>query len=155
MSSELRDLYQEVILDHGRSPRNMRVPEGANHHAHGHNPLCGDTVTVHLKLDGDKVADVGFEGQGCAISMASTSLMTEILKGKTVDEAHALFHRFHDLITGSHDGDGETVNEDDFERLMVLSGVAEYPMRVKCATLCWHTMEAAVKGEDSVSTESE
>ncbi len=89
MSSELRDLYQEVILDHGRSPRNMREPEGANHHAHGHNPLCGDDVTVHLKLDGDIVADVGFEGQGCAISMASTSLMTEILKGKTVDEAHA------------------------------------------------------------------
>lgn len=153
MSSELRELYQEVILDHGRTPRNMHVPDGANHHASGHNPLCGDTVTIHLKVNGDRVEDIGFEGQGCAISMASTSLMTEILKGKTVAEAHALFHRFHDLITGSDDSAGEQVDEDAFERLMVLSGVSEYPMRVKCATLCWHAMEAAMKGDESVTME--
>lgn len=156
MSSDLRDLYQEVILDHGKSPRNFGRPEGANHHADGFNPLCGDHVTVHLKLDGDRVADVGFEGQGCAISMASTSLMTEILKGKTVVEAHSLFHHFHDLMTGSHDAGDEHVDEDDMERLMVLEGVREFPMRVKCATLAWHTMEAAIDGDadaDPVSTE--
>ena len=155
MSSELRELYQEVILDHGRTPRNFGRPDGANHHAHGHNPLCGDKVTVHLKLKDGVVEDVGFEGSGCAISMASTSLMTEVLKGKTVAEAHALFHRFHDLITGSHDSRAdETVDADDFERLTVLSGVSEYPMRVKCATLGWHTLEAAIQGEaDKVSTE--
>ncbi|MBE0533205.1 MAG: SUF system NifU family Fe-S cluster assembly protein [Rhodospirillales bacterium] len=155
MSSELRELYQEVILDHGRTPRNFHKPEGANHHANGHNPLCGDRVTVHLKLKDDKVEDVGFEGSGCAISMASTSLMTEVLKGKTVTEAHALFHRFHDLLTGSEDSAGDAaVDTDDFERLMVLAGVREYPMRVKCATLGWHTMEAAIGTEaDKVSTE--
>lgn len=155
MSSELRELYQEVILDHGRTPRNFGAPSGANHHANGHNPLCGDRVTVHLKLKDDKVEDVGFEGSGCAISMASTSLMTEVLKGKTVAEAHALFHRFHDLLTGSNDSEGDAaVDADDFERLMVLAGVREYPMRVKCATLGWHTMEAAIGNEaDKVSTE--
>lgn len=155
MSSELRELYQEVILDHGRTPRNFGKPEGANHHAHGHNPLCGDKITVHLRLNGDVVEDVGFEGSGCAISMASTSLMTEVLKGRTVAEAHALFHRFHDLITGSHDSrEDETVDPDDFERLTVLSGVSEFPMRVKCATLAWHTLEAAIQGEaDPVTTE--
>lgn len=155
MSSELRELYQEVILDHGRTPRNFHKPDGANHHAHGHNPLCGDKITVHLKVKGDTVEDVGFEGSGCAISMASSSLMTEVLKGKPVAEVHALFHRFHDLITGSHDSsEDEKVDPDDLERLMVLSGVREYPMRVKCATLAWHTMEAAIQGEaDKVSTE--
>lgn len=154
MSSELRELYQEVILDHGRTPRNFHKPDGANHHAHGHNPLCGDTVTVYLDVADGKVKDVSFEGHGCAISMASTSLMTEILKGRPVEEAHALFRRFHDLLTGSEDGKGEEVDPDALERLMVLTGVREFPMRVKCATLCWHTMEAAIKSEASgVSTE--
>jgi nitrogen fixation NifU-like protein len=154
MSSELRELYQEVILDHGRSPRNFRVPEHPTHHAHGHNPLCGDTVTVYLEVDGDTVKDVAFEGQGCAISMASTSLMTEILKGRPVEEAHALFRRFHDMLTGSEDGKGEEVDPDALERLMVLTGVREFPMRVKCATLAWHTMEAAMKGEaEGITTE--
>jgi len=155
VSSELRELYQEVILDHGRTPRNLGKPAGANHHANGHNPLCGDKVTVHLKVNGDVVEDVGFEGSGCAISMASSSLMTEVLKGKPVAEVHALFHRFHDLITGSHDSqEDDKVDPEAMERLMVLSGVREYPMRVKCATLAWHTMEAAIQGEaDKVSTE--
>ncbi|MBL6947013.1 MAG: SUF system NifU family Fe-S cluster assembly protein [Rhodospirillales bacterium] len=153
MSSELRELYQEVILDHGRTPRNFGKPNAANHHAHGHNPLCGDKVTVYLEVDGGLVKDVGFEGSGCAISMASTSLMTETLKGRSVEEAHTFFRRFHDLMTGSEDGAGEEVDEDAFERLMVLSGVREFPMRVKCATLCWHTMEAAVKGEADILTE--
>ncbi len=147
MSDELRELYQEVILDHGREPRNFGKPEAANHHAHGHNPLCGDKVTVYLEVADGLVKDVGFEGSGCAISMASTSLMTETLKGRSVEEAHMLFRHFHDLLTGSEDGAGEEVDEDAFERLTVLSGVREFPMRVKCATLCWHTMEAAVKGK--------
>ncbi|MBL6929313.1 MAG: SUF system NifU family Fe-S cluster assembly protein [Rhodospirillales bacterium] len=147
MSDELRELYQEVILDHGREPRNFGKPEAANHHAHGHNPLCGDKVTIYLEVENDQVKDVGFEGSGCAISMASTSLMTETLKGRSIEEAHTFFRRFHDLMTGSEDGAGEEVDEEAFERLEVLSGVREFPMRVKCATLCWHTMEAAVKGE--------
>ena len=150
MTSDLRALYQEVILDHGRSPRNLRRPADANHQAHGHNPLCGDTVTVYLTVADGVVKDVGFEGHGCAISMASTSLMTEVLKGKTLDEAKALFERFHALVAGTvgeDAGPGEGVDTDDFERLAVLSGVRAYPMRVKCATLCWHTMTAAMKGD--------
>lgn len=153
MSSELRQLYQEVILDHGKSPRNFRKPEGANHLAHGHNPLCGDKVTIYLEVDGDIVRDVGFEGSGCAISMASTSMMTEILKGRTVAEAHDLFHKFHGLLTGTDEGEGIEVDEDAFDKLNVLSGVSEFPMRVKCATLCWHTMEAAIAGDEAVTTE--
>ncbi len=154
MSSELRALYQEVILDHGKSPRNLGRLDHATHHAHGHNPLCGDTVTVYLDVADGKVKDVSFEGHGCAISMASTSLMTEILKGRPVEEAHALFRRFHDMLTGSEDSQGEEVDPDALERLMVLTGVREFPMRVKCATLAWHTMEAAMKGEaEGISSE--
>jgi nitrogen fixation NifU-like protein len=134
--------------------RNFGQPEGANHHATAITPVRRQVI-VHLKLNGDRVEDVGYQGSGCAISMASSSLMTEVLKGKTVAEAHALFHRFHDLITGSHHAQAaEPVDPEAFERLTVLSGVSEYPMRVKCATLAWHTMEAALQdGADKVTTE--
>lgn len=155
MLDELRELYQEVILDHGRNPRNCRCSVEANRHAHGHNPLCGDTLTVHLKLDGgDVIEDVAFEGKGCAISIASASLMTEILKGKTRDEAVAVFHSFQDMCTKDEAGAaGAAVDEDDLERLQVLSGVREFPMRVKCATLAWHTFNAALSGEQEATTE--
>jgi len=159
MLDELRELYQEVILDHGRNPRNCRCPAEANRHAHGHNPLCGDTVTVHLKLNGTgAIEDVAFEGKGCAISIASASLMTEILKGKTRDQAVALFRSFQDMCTKeAPEGAGESataaVDEDDLDRLQVLSGVREFPMRVKCATLAWHTFNAALVGEQEVTTE--
>lgn len=156
MLDELRDLYQEVILDHGRNPRNLRRPEDANHHARGYNPLCGDNVIVHLTVDpAGVIRDVAFEGKGCAISIASASLMTEILKGKSEDEARALFGHFHDMCTGAEpeQAEGNDVDSDAMDRLQVLSGVREFPMRVKCATLAWHTMSAAMKGEKEVSTE--
>jgi len=155
MLDELRELYQEVILDHGRNPRNCRCPAEADRHAHGYNPLCGDTVTVHLKLNGaGTIEDVAFEGKGCAISIASASLMTEILRGKTRDQAAALFRRFQDMCTRDDTGDASAaVDEDDLDRLQVLSGVREFPMRVKCATLAWHTFNAALKGEQEVTTE--
>lgn len=145
--SDLNDLYQETILDHSKRPRNFRrLPEGR--HAEGYNPLCGDRVTVHLKLEGDRVSDVSFQGSGCAISTASASLMTESLKGRTLPEAEALFERFHALVAG----EGEVSPE--LGKLAVFSGVREYPMRVKCATLAWHTFKAALRGaEQRVSTE--
>lgn len=155
MLDELRELYQEVILDHGKNPRNYRKPEGANRHARGYNPMCGDAVVVHLTLD-DRgiIQDAAFEGKGCAISIASASLMTEVLRGKTEAEAKALFAKFHDMCTKD---DGDLVdgieNGDDLERLQVLSGVRAFPMRVKCATLAWHTMNAAMVGQEEVSTE--
>ncbi|MFQ5764815.1 MAG: Fe-S cluster assembly sulfur transfer protein SufU [Rhodospirillales bacterium] len=156
MLDELRDLYQEVILDHGRSPRNFRRPEDATCLAHGNNPICGDMLVVYITLDGDdRITDAAFQGQGCAISMASASMMTEILKGKTLTEAKRLFEGFHDLCT-KDDFDGAALadcDEDAAERLMVLAGVREFPIRVKCATLAWHTMQAAVTGEEEVSTE--
>jgi nitrogen fixation NifU-like protein len=145
---DLRDLYQDIVLDHGRHPRNFRVLTDANHLAHGHNPLCGDKVTVFLRLDGDRIVDVGFDGMGCAISIASASLMTEIVLGKTVSEASTLFGHFHDTVTK---GDGPQLPLDlveDGERLQPLTGVKSYPVRVKCATLAWHTLEAAVRGGD-------
>lgn len=149
MMSDLRDLYQEVILDHNRQPRNYRCPEHANRQARGDNPLCGDKVTIYLTLQDGRVKDVGFQGRGCAISMASASLMTEMVKGKTESEARALFRRFHELVTGKDDGGGE------LEKLTVLAGVREYPVRVKCATLCWHTLVAALEGKNQpVSTEA-
>jgi nitrogen fixation NifU-like protein len=148
----LRELYQEVILDHGKTPRNFGKPDGATAESHGHNPLCGDTVTIYLRLAGDTVEDVGFEGRGCAISIASASMMTELLKGKRLAEVRDLFERFHQLVTeddASLEGDSE-----DFEKLMVLAGVREFPMRVKCATLAWHTMNAAIEGGgEEVTTE--
>jgi nitrogen fixation NifU-like protein len=147
--SELGDLYQEVILDHNRRPRNFRSIDGGRRQE-GYNPLCGDRLTLYVKLEGDRIADVAFEGVGCAISKASASLMTEAVKGKTVAEARELFDRFHDMVTSSPD-----TTLPDLGKLSVLSGVREYPTRVKCASLAWHTMKAAVSGaEDSpVSTE--
>jgi nitrogen fixation NifU-like protein len=151
--SDLRELYQEVILDHSRQPRNFRRPDHANREAKGDNPLCGDKVAVFLTIENGKVRDVGFEGRGCAISMASASLMTEIVKGKTEAEARALFESFHDEMTGKSACHGAAAGE--LDKLTVLSGVREYPMRVKCATLSWHTLMAALNKAQSVSTESD
>ena len=148
MSDDLSDLYQEVILDHSRSPRNFRALEGATRSAEGHNPLCGDHVTVYLKLDGDRIGEVTFQGSGCAISKASASIMTEMLKGKTKAEAQKIFHRFHDLIMKGNGG-GE-----DLGKLAVMAGVHKFPNRIKCAILPWHAVEACLEGKkDPVSTE--
>ena len=153
MSDDLRDLYQEVILDHGRHPRNRRLLAGANHFAHGENPLCGDKLTVFVKLsDQGVIEDVSFEGQGCAISTASASLMTEVMIGKTEEEAEKLFGCFHALATGGELPGVEGL-EDDLDRLEVLAGVRDYPVRVKCATLAWHTLQAALHDQQKVSTE--
>jgi len=148
--TDLQDLYQELILDHGRRPRNFRPLEGANRGAQGYNPLCGDKVRVYVKLNGDIVEDVSFEGAGCAISTASASIMTETLKGKTREQAEDLFQTFHDLVTGRE----AQVNAPELGKLAVFSGVSEFPMRVKCATLSWHTLRAALSGNgEVVSTE--
>ncbi len=147
--SELRDLYQSVILDHYKKPRNYGALEAATGSAEGVNPLCGDHVTVHVRVDGDTVEDVGFEGNGCAISKASASLMTEIVPGHSVAETEAIFERFHNLVTGDDEVDLEQLG-----KLEVLSGVREFPARVKCATLAWHALRAAIAGSDSeVTTE--
>ena len=143
---DLRELYQDIILDHGRHPRNFRAQDKPTHVAHGHNPLCGDKVTIFLTLDGDRVSDVSFQGRGCAISTASASLMTEILRGKTIDEAKALFRNFHARVTGGDPPDVPDALVDDIERLEPLTGVKTFPARVKCATLSWHAFEAALKG---------
>ena len=148
MSTELQDLYQEVILDHNRRPRNFRAIEQARS-AEGFNPLCGDRVTVYLKVDDGVVTDVSFQGAGCAISKASASLMTEAIKGKTVDEAKALFERFQQMITAPAEAP-----IDDLGKLNVLAGVRQFPIRVKCASLAWHTLRSAVDAQgDVVSTE--
>ena len=151
MSDELRDLYQEVILDHNKRPRNFARPADANAQADGFNPLCGDKVTVYLKVEGGVVRDLGFQGAGCAISTASASLMTEQLKGKTLVEAQALFEGFQRMVTS------DTAQPPDAEglgKLEVLAGVREFPMRIKCATLAWHTLKAALEDErEPVSTE--
>jgi len=148
--SELSDLYQEVILDHNRRPRNFRVIDPASATQEGYNPLCGDRLTLYVTLDGSRISDVAFQGSGCAISKASASLMTEMLKGKTVDEARALFDRFHAMITSD-----PSTPVDDIGKLAVLAGVREFPTRVKCASLAWHTMKAAVahQGAAPVTTE--
>lgn len=141
MLDELRELYQEVILDHGKNPRNFRHPDDANRSAHGHNPVCGDTLFVYLKLDEEGVIrDCAFKGKGCAISLASASLMTQSLTGLTEKQARALFERFHWLCTHDEPPEDETEDLDPeaIERLEVLSGVREFPVRVKCATLAWH-----------------
>lgn len=152
--SDLRELYQELILDHGRRPRNFGPLAGATHDAIGHNPLCGDRITVHVKMDGDVVDGIAFEGQGCAISQASASLLTESVKGKKIDEVMSLFHKVTEMITGR---DRDTVHEGDVElgKLAVFEGVRQYPMRVKCATLAWHTLRNALEGKmaDVASTE--
>jgi nitrogen fixation NifU-like protein len=148
--SELTDLYQEVILDHNRRPHNFRVIDDASAKQEGYNPLCGDRLTLYLTLDGDVIKDVAFQGQGCAISKASASLMTDAIKGKTVAEARDLFEHFHAMITS----DTQT-QAADLGKLSVLAGVREYPTRIKCASLAWHTMKAAVASETDapVSTE--
>ena len=145
--SELRDLYQETILDHGKRPRNYRSQEGGAQCAEGHNPLCGDRITVFVRTDGEIIKDVSFQGTGCAISTASASMMTEALRGKTLDEARALFERFRELVAVG----GEAT---EIGKLKVFKGVGEFPMRVKCATLAWHTLRAALESDDaSVTTE--
>jgi nitrogen fixation protein NifU and related proteins len=150
MSDDLRELYQDIILDHGRHPRNFHALPHPTHLARGHNPLCGDRVTVYLAVEGDHIADVSFEGRGCAISTAAASLMTEVVKGKTIDEARQLFAQFRAKVTGADAGAGmpeelpEALQE-DIERLEPLTGVRAYPVRVKCATLPWHAFEAALK----------
>ena len=150
MFDELRDLYQEVIFDHNRNPRNFRVIDDADRKVDGFNPLCGDRLTLYLKMDGDVIADASFQGSGCAISTASVSLMTEIVKGKTEQEAEDLFKIFHEMTTGKD----EQINLEAVGKLAVLAGVREYPARVKCATLAWHTLDAALKNEQkAVSTE--
>ena len=148
--SDLRDLYQEVILDHNRSPRNFGRLDDADLRADGHNPLCGDKLSITVKLTGDRVVDLRFEGSGCAISKASASLMTEGVKGRTLEEVHRLFERFHRLVTD------RTAPADDagLGKLAVFAGVRDYPARVKCAILAWHTLRAAVDdGRELVSTE--
>jgi nitrogen fixation NifU-like protein len=151
VSSDLRDLYQEMILDHGKRPRNFRRLSEANRRAEGYNPLCGDRETVYLRVDGDVVRDASFEGAGCAISTASASMMTEALKGKTRGEAEALFAKFHDLLTG---GRQSPSSGPALGKLEVFSGVRDYPVRIKCATLPWHTMKSALDGAgQTVSTE--
>lgn len=148
--NELQDLYQEILLDHYKRPRNFGPLPGADGDAEGHNPLCGDRVHVHVKLDGDRLDEIRFEGSGCAISTASASMMTEAVRGKTRAEAEALYERFHDVVTGAAAGDDEALGE-----LAALSGVREFPMRVKCATLAWHTLRAALEGgARRVSTET-
>jgi nitrogen fixation NifU-like protein len=142
---ESRELYQDIILDHGRKPRNFHALAHPSHFAHGHNPLCGDRVTVYLEVEGGRIKDVSFEGRGCAISTASASLMTEVLKGKTLAEAEALFKAFHAEVTGGEVPAVDEKLQDDFERLAPLEGVKAYPTRVKCATLAWHAFEAALK----------
>lgn len=154
MLDDLRELYQEVILDHGKNPRNFRHPAEANRQAHGDNPLCGDKIEVYLTIDGDGVIqDAAFEGRGCAISTASASMMTEMLRGRTEAQAKALFENFHRMVTEDGGDAADDSLADELDKLQVLSGVRQFPMRVKCATLAWHTMNAAMAGEKTVSTE--
>ena len=148
--SDLRDLYQEVIMDHNKKPRNFRDMPEADHLAHGNNPLCGDTLVVYVKLAGDVIEDVSFQGSGCAISVASASLMTEMLKGKTVTEAQAIYEKFHQQMT-----DKSVDNAASLGKLEVLSGVREFPARVKCATLSWHTVHAALESDHDISVTTE
>jgi nitrogen fixation NifU-like protein len=146
---DLRDLYQEVILEHSKAPRNYRELKNPDRKAEGFNPLCGDHFTVYLQMQGDTIQDVVFQGSGCAISKASASMMTQALKGKTRNEADELFHRFHNVVTGQSNG-----TPAELGKLTVFSGVSEFPARVKCATLAWHTLQAALEGkQDAVSTE--
>ena len=149
--SDLRDLYQDVILEHSKTPRNFRVQPAADHKAEGFNPLCGDRFTIYVTLEGDAIKDVSFQGAGCAISKASASMMTQSVKGKTMAEAEKIFERFHGMVTGQAEKSAE---ESDLGKLAVFSGVSEFPVRVKCATLAWHTLHAALEGkQDPVSTE--
>lgn len=146
--TDLKELYQEVILDHSRSPRNFGKPAGAERSAEGLNPVCGDEVNVHIRMNGDVIEDIGFTGAGCAISKSSASLMTTLVKGHTVEEVDAMFDRFHEMVTkGLPDDEVESLG-----RLAAFSGVCEYPARVKCATLAWHTMRAAIRARQESAT---
>jgi nitrogen fixation NifU-like protein len=148
--SDLRDLYQEVILDHTKKPRNFRKLETANHRAVGHNPLCGDKVTIYVDVEDGVIKDISFQGQGCAVSTASASVLTESVKGRTPAEAEALFQRFHDLVTGKPEASAGP----ELGKLAIFAGVQKYPVRVKCATLPWHTLRAAFEEKaEAVSTE--
>jgi len=150
LSSDLNELYQQVIVDHAKKPRNFRVLTEANRKVDGYNPLCGDKVTIYVNIENDVVRDISFQGSGCAISTASASLLTEALKGKSLADAEALFESFHDLVTGLQ----PPQDEPGLGKLAAFSGVCDYPTRVKCATLAWHTLHAALKGEEQpVSTE--
>src|ERR671919_2508427 len=148
--SELSELYQQVILDHNKKPRNFRKLESANHSAEGYNPLCGDQLTVYLNLEDNSVKEIAFEGSGCAISKAAASMMTQAVKGKSREQAEELFTEFHSMVTGELD---EETEENSLGNLNIFAGVREFPVRVKCATLAWHTMHAALNNEDQVSTE--
>jgi nitrogen fixation NifU-like protein len=147
--SELSELYQQVILDHNKKPRNFHKPEVFNHSAEGHNPLCGDQLTVYLQLEAGTITDLAFEGSGCAISKAAASMMTQALRGKTTDESQQLFHEFHHMVTG----DSNDEPEENLGNLRIFAGVREFPVRVKCATLPWHTFKAALENQELVSTE--
>lgn len=148
--SDLNELYQETILEHNKNPRNFREIEDADREALGNNPLCGDALRVYVKMDGDTVTDVAFKGSGCAISNASASMMTQTVKGKTREDVAQLFDEFHRMVTG--DLDIET-DENHLGKLRLFAGVLEFPARVKCASLSWHTLNAALQGDDSVTTE--
>ena len=147
--SDLRDLYQELILEHSKAPRNYRELNGADHRAEGYNPLCGDRFTVAVQIEGDCIRDIAFQGSGCAISKASASMMTQSVKGKTKEQARKIFEQFHGTVTGNQNG-----NAAELGKLEVFAGVREFPTRVKCATLAWHTLQAALEGkQEAVSTE--
>lgn len=148
--SELSELYQQVILDHNKKPRNFRKLETANHTAEGYNPLCGDHLTIYLHLENDLVQDLGFEGSGCAISKAAASMMTQAVKGKSKEQVEHLFNEFHSMVTGELN---EETEENNLGNLKIFAGVREFPVRVKCATLAWHTLHAALNNKEQVSTE--
>ena len=148
--SELSDLYQEVILEHNKNPRNFREIADADQYADGKNPLCGDALRVYVSMDGDTVTDVAFKGSGCAISKASASMMTQAVKGKTKREAEAIFDEFHKMVTGELNIE---IDENDLGKLKIFAGVLEFPARVKCASLSWHTVHAALNNEEVISTE--
>ena len=146
---DIKDLYQEIIVDHNRNPRNFGVIADADKTVEGFNPLCGDKLKLYIKIDGQNISDIAFDGTGCAISVASASLMTDAMKGKSIDEAETLFNNFHSLITTENE-----IDSDHLGKLAVLAGVKDFPARVKCASLCWHTLHSALIGDDkSVTTE--
>src|SRR5919197_5097472 len=151
MSTELSELYQQVILDHNKKPRNFHKLENANRKAEGYNPLCGDQLNVYLSVEDDRVKDISFEGSGCAISKASASMMTQAVKGKSKPEAEALFNEFHRMVTGELN---EETEPNELGRLKIFAGVRDFPVRVKCATLAWHTLHAALNDQSTVSTEN-
>ncbi len=150
MSLDMKDLYQDVIVDHNRSPRNFGMLDDADRSLEGYNPLCGDRLVLFLNLDGDKISDIRFDGSGCAISVASASLMTEVMKGKTLEEAERIFKDFHTLLTAEN----PEIDIERFGKLAALAGVRDYPTRIKCASLCWHTLHGLLEGShEPISTE--